>query len=256
MRKRLKKHSGGVGGVPLHLMVFTRLRNSIFRGAYPELSALPSEAMLEEKFGVSRITIRRALDELAARGLVDRGRGRVTRVRARRSATPVVAEIRGSLVRNVLAGLETKSEMLEFGYVPASMHVAARLELPGKASVQMAVRLRTRGDMPLAHVTSWIPEQIGRLFELGDMLDTSVLDLLEKHGLRIVSVEQTVSADAADRDVARALRLTAGSPVLKVERIVRAEGGVVAESSSAIYPAECHQYRITLRQADVSESEG
>ncbi len=233
--------------VPLHFQVFTKLRNGIFRGEYPELTALPGEASLGAKFGVSRITVRRALDELAARGLVERAQGRPTTVRARPTFSPVIADVNGSLERNVLISLETKGELIEFSYVPAPIEVAKDLNLAHGAKVQMAVRIRMRDSMPFAHVTSWIPERIGRLFAPRDLARTSVLDLLEQHGISIRNVEQTISADVANRAVAKALKIAVGAPVLKVERTVYGGDGFAAEASRAIYPADRHQYRINLR---------
>src|SRR4029079_3475175 len=69
--------------VPLHLQVFIQLRDAIFRGDLSEGTRMPGDVALGEHFNVSRITIRRALDELAARGLVERVQGRGTTVRHR-----------------------------------------------------------------------------------------------------------------------------------------------------------------------------
>jgi len=197
---------------------------------------------------VSRITIRRAMDELAARGLVERVQGRGTTVSPRPAFSPVVADVNGLLERNALIAIETTSALSEFAYVPASIDVARVLGLKRGECVQMAVRIRSREGTPFAHVTSWIPEAIGRRFDAGELEKTPVLTLLEQHGLTIDYIEQTISADLATRAVARALALEPGAPMLKVERTVFASDGRPVEKSRVYYPANLHQYRITLRR--------
>jgi GntR family transcriptional regulator len=236
--------------VPLHLQVFNKLRSDIFRGVVKEGMQLPGEIALGEQFNVSRITIRRALDELAARGLIERVQGRGTTVSRRPSFSPVVADVNGLLERNVLIGLETTSRLAEFSYVPAPVEVAEALGLGHGATVQMAVRIRTRDAMPFAFVTSWIPEHIGRLFHEAELDTTPVLALLEQHGVMVDYVEQTISSQAATRAVGRALSVEPGSPLLKVERIVFATDGRPVEKSEVFYPADRHQYRITLRRGE------
>jgi GntR family transcriptional regulator len=234
--------------VPLHFEVFTALRDAIFRGDYPQGSQLPGELALGDRFKVSRITVRRALDELAARGLVRRVQGKGTTVCPRPAFSPVIADVNGLLERNVVIGLETTSELEEFAYVPAPADVAEALRLDSGARVQMAVRLRFRDGSPFAHVTSWIPERIGRRFDAEDLLHTPVLALLERHGIAIDYVELSIAAAGATRNVARALRVEPGTPLLKVQRTVFATDGAAVERSQVFYPAERHQYRITLRR--------
>ncbi len=197
---------------------------------------------------MSRITVRRALDELAARGLVRRVQGRRTLVCARPTFSPVVADVNGLLERNVLIGLETVSTLSEFGYVPAPAEIARALGIARGERVQMAVRIRHRDGAPFAHVTSWIPAKIGRRFDAAELERTPVLDLLEQHGVALDNIEQTISAAPASRAVARALGVEPGAALLKVERIVYAAKGIAVEKSQAFYPATRHQYRITLRR--------
>jgi GntR family transcriptional regulator len=233
---------------PLHFQLFTQLRDAIFRGDYPEHTHLPGELALGEEFGVSRITVRRALDELASRGLVQRVQGRGTMVCPRPSFSPVVADVNGLLERNVVIAFETTSELAEFAYVPAPAEVAATLPVARGELVQMAVRNRHRDGVPFAHVTSWIPERIGRRFDAQALGETPVLTLLERHGVVIDRIEQTISADLATRAVGRALAIEPDAALLKVERVVYATDGSAVEKSRALYPAQRHQYRITLRR--------
>jgi GntR family transcriptional regulator len=236
--------------VPLHLQVFNKLRSDIFRGVVKEGAQLPGEIALGQQLNVSRITIRRALDELAARGLIERVQGRGTTVSRRPSFSPVVADVNGLLERNVLIGMATTSRLAEFSYVPAPAEIAQALGLEQGALVQMAVRIRSRDGAPFAFVTSWIPERIGRRFDAAELETTPVLALLEQHGVVVDYIEQTIASQAASRAVARALGVEPDSPLLKLERIVFATDGKPVEKSEALYPADRHQYRITLRRGE------
>ncbi len=232
----------------MHVQVFNALRDAIFRGDHPQGTQLPGELALTEQFRVSRITVRRALDELAARGIVKRTPGRGTTVLPRAAFSPVVADVRGLLERNVAIGLETTSRLLEFCYTLPPAEVAKALDLERGERVQMAVRLRLRDGVPFAHVTSWIPEEIGKRFGASALEQTPVLALFETHGLTVDYVEQTISAAAPNRALARALALEPGYPLLLVERTVVGSDGRPLERSYAYYPANRHQYRITLRR--------
>ena len=79
--------------VPLYEQAYTTLRDAIYRGALADGATMPSETELVHLMNVSRITVRRAIEELAARGLVVRAQGRATRVRQNIGAGPIIANV-------------------------------------------------------------------------------------------------------------------------------------------------------------------
>jgi len=128
---------------PLYHQIFLILRGQIQEGRLPPGALVPGEEELARQFNVSRITARRALAELAAEGLVTRGRGRGTHVTARNDPPPVRAGVEG-LLENLLAmGLKTQVNLLEFAYEPAPPDVAAALQIQAGEEVQRAVRVRS-----------------------------------------------------------------------------------------------------------------
>ena len=103
--------------MPLYHQVYLILRNKILTGEYGFGALLPSEQETSETFGVSRITAKRALNDLAGDGLVLRERGRGTKVVFHAPTPPVKANVEG-LLENLLAmGLETEVSLLAFEYV-------------------------------------------------------------------------------------------------------------------------------------------
>jgi GntR family transcriptional regulator len=113
---------------PLYHQIFSLLRGKIYDGQYPGGSFLPSEQELSAEFNVSRITAKRALDELAADGLVVREQGRGTRVCINTHSTSVRGSVKG-LVHSLHANGRGSVQLLDFGYLPASEAIAAQLGL-------------------------------------------------------------------------------------------------------------------------------
>ncbi|MGZ5165576.1 MAG: GntR family transcriptional regulator, partial [Burkholderiales bacterium] len=103
---------------PLYHQIFSLLRDRIYEGEYPGGSFLPGEQELAAHFNVSRITAKRALDEIAAAGLAVREQGRGTRVCITPRSTSVRGGVEG-LVHSLHANGRGSVQLLEFGYLPA-----------------------------------------------------------------------------------------------------------------------------------------
>ncbi len=231
---------------PLYHQVYLVLRNKILSGAYAFEETLPGEQETMELFGVSRITAKRALDELAEDGFVKRERGRGTKVIYRAPTPPVEASIEG-LLENILAmGLETQVDLLEFGYVKPDAEVSALLRCNPGDPVQRAIRIRRIEDEPFSHLTTYVPEDIGRTFGREDLASRPMLALLERSGIVIGRAEQTISATLADALVARTLDVQLGSPLLSIRRIVFSRDERPVEYISALYRPDRYQYRMNL----------
>ena len=168
--------------VPLYEQVYTTLRDAIYRGALADGATMPSETELVRMMKVSRITVRRAIEELAARGLVVRAQGRGTRVRQNIGAEPIVANVEGLLENSLAMGFRTKVDVLEFDYIPASADVATGLDVPRGQEVQMNVRVRRLESQPFSHLTTFLPPEIGKRISRQDLGEQPILVLLETTG--------------------------------------------------------------------------
>ena len=114
---------------PLYHQIYLVLRNKILTGEYKYGSQILGEMEASEVFEVSRITAKRALNELAEGGFVKRERGRGTRVTYHPPKPPVQASVEG-LLENLLAmGLETQVQLLSFGYVEPDDEVSRGIAL-------------------------------------------------------------------------------------------------------------------------------
>ncbi len=231
---------------PLYHQVYLVLRDKIVAGAYGTEGLLPGEPALAEQFRVSRITIKRALDDLAADGFVERRRGLGTRVIRRVAGKPVAGNMAGLMENLLVMGLETEVELLEFGYVLPPDDVRRMLGLDEGVEAQRAVRVRRQDGVPFSYLTTHVPEAIGRTYGRKDLASTPLLALLERSGVVAESADQTLGARLADPTVAAHLEIEVGSPLLSLTRVVYDPARRPVEHIHALYRPDRYQYRMSL----------
>lgn len=229
--------------------LYLMLRDAISRGAYPDRSSLPSEQRLAEMHGVSRVTVRRALDTLAADGLIERRAGSGTRVCADRlesikadfaTLMPELDEMRRS----------TTARLLSFSYGAAPETVRRPMGLPQGATVQIATRVRETDGTPFSHLTTYVPEPIARHFSEADLATRPMFELLERSGVRIDGATQSVSATLAAPDVAQALGVSPGAALLSLHRLVRDSDGRAVEFLWALYRPDMFRLDMDLARIE------
>jgi len=240
--------------VPLYHQLVVLLRNRIYTGEISAGELIPGEKDLCREFGVSRITAKRALNELADAGLVVRERGKGTRVVKRPPPPAVTASIEGWLENISLMGIGTEARVLEFGYVPASEDIAHALEVGAGIDVQRAVRVRILDGKPMSYLVTYVPSQIGRQYDRDDLNKRPLLHLLERAGVDVASARQTISATVADAQVASALSIHAGAPLIEVRRVVRDAADRPVEYIRVLYRPDL--YRIEMSMRRIREKEG
>ncbi|WP_119167879.1 GntR family transcriptional regulator [Algihabitans albus] len=235
-----------MAGLPLYHRIYTVLIEQIREGQYPPGATLPGELELAQQFDVSRVTIRKTLDQLERDGLVERRQGRGTFVRAGRATEPVKAEVTG-LVENLLAmGLRTKVKVLHFAYEPAPRPVAERLEIPVGTIALHSVRLRSYKGEPFSYAVTWLPESIGRTFGRKELSSMPLTRLLVRAGAAPAEAHQKVFARAASATVAPLLELSIGAPLLGIERTVRDVHGRPVEHLRALYRPDRYAFELTM----------
>jgi GntR family transcriptional regulator len=206
---------------PLYQQVYLSLRERIISGELEAGSLLAGEQEMAKALGVSRITVKRAFNELAARGLVVRQRGRGTTV-AGGAIIPLVNGSFDTLFESLQRmGLQTDVALIDVRDEAAGAKVAERLEIDADALVQRAVRLRKLNGEPFSYLINYVPIAIARRYTLEDLARSSMLSLLERAGAQAQEAEQWISAVAAGPDVAAWLDVDPGSPLLKIDRVMR-----------------------------------
>ncbi len=239
-------------GMPLYRQMVALLTNRIRTGSVGAGEYLPSESDLCTEFGVSRITARRAMNELAQAGLVARERGRGTRVIENRLSPVYRASIDGWRESVSMLGRRTSVQVLSFDYVPAARDVAEALEIEAGESVQHTVRVRRLGSGPFSHLVTHVPEEIGRLYRRKDLGDTPLHKLLEGAGVTIASARQTLTATLADPPLASVLDIPLGSPLIEVERVVRDDTGRPVQHIRVRYRPDLYCFEMTMDRSDTA----
>jgi GntR family transcriptional regulator len=209
-------------GTALHRQVFLVLRDEIRRGVFAPGSALPTEEALCERFGVSRITVRRALADLAGLGLVERRQGIGNFV----SANSRVQRQHPTL--SLIDGLrrtadETTVSVIGVGRGVPPVEVAELLQLGAGESAVRAERLRRIGAAPVMLTDSWVPMALGKRLTVAALRKRPLYEILLGQGVVLGRVVQELSAVIADPTRAERLAVEVGSPLLKMVRLLHGQ---------------------------------
>lgn len=231
--------------------IYLILRDEILGGAHSPGAALPGEFKLADTHGVSRVTIRRALDALVSDGLVERRAGSGTIVK-RPASLP--AQIRADFatlmpyIRQM--GEETTARLLAFSYGVPPVHVAEALRLPAGVRAQRAVRLRLAQGLAFSHLTTYVPEEIAQGYSEADLATTPLFRLLEISGVRVDHAHQSVSAVLATPEIAEALGTEVGAALMSLTRVVYDHDGRGIEYLVALYRPDRYRLELTLNRVD------
>jgi GntR family transcriptional regulator len=237
--------------IPLHHQVFLVLQDGIAERRYAPGEALPAEEELARLFGVSRVTIRAAMETLGALGLVERRQGVGTFVRELSGPEPLTIPMIDLPARSREILRTTTAHVVEFGFEPAPRHVCVHFLAGPDDLFQRAVRIRSMSGRPIMQVTTYIPESIGRQFGRDDLESGSLYAILERFGITFASGEQLVTAAAADPVVAERLNVAIGAPLLKVVRVHFDIKGRPIQHFELLAPPATYQLRMPFKGADL-----
>jgi GntR family transcriptional regulator len=215
-------------GVPAYLQIEERLAGLIEAGVLAVGDRLPAERRLAASTGVSRMTARAALRALAERGLVTRDVGRGTFV-ARVRVDHDLSALTGFTEAVRRQGLAPRSRIRAVEELRAPEAIARELGLSPSAAVYRIQRLRFADEEPLVLEDSWLPAAAfpGLIDE--DLRGSLYALLDDRFGRAPVHAEERLSPVVADRDLAGALQVDVGSPLMLVERVAAASDGTPVE---------------------------
>ncbi len=231
--------------------VYLLLKERITSGAFLPGHRLPSEPHLAQSHGLSRVTIRRALDGLARDGLITRQAGSGTFVSDTSSRPPVVADLSNMMAHLTAMGRATQVRLLAFSYVTPPAAIAAALKLKSGERTQSSLRVRTMDGVPFSYLATHVPERIGVTYTEHDLGSRPLLELLERSGVVATKADQTISATLAGPEAAEALDVEIGSALISLTRVVLGVDGRGIEHLSALYRPDMHAFHMEmLRKGD------
>lgn len=231
------------GPVPLYFQVSTRLRQAIQSGAIPAGARLENEISIAEKLGLSRPTVRRAIQELVDKGLLVRRRGIGTQV------------VQGSVTRQVeLTSLyedlqnthhDPSTRVLVREMIPASDIVADALGVEVGAEVLYIRRVRSTDGVAVAVLENHIPATFSAI-TAEQLQSRGLYQLLRARGVTIRIAKQTIGARRAKGDEPELLKIDEGGPVLTMERVSFDHSGGAIEFGQHCYRPDLYTFETTL----------
>jgi GntR family transcriptional regulator len=210
-------------GVSLHRQLFLVLHDEICRGALAPGDALPTEQSLCDQFGVSRITVRRALADLSDAGLIERRHGIGSFVTGQ--PVPIRAGGGSSYLDEMRqAQFETEVDVIELGVSTFPRNVAERLDSVDQGLHVLRLRRERRTGEPLMITEAWLPIGLCDTVTEPALARAPLYQLLSDSGVVLERFEHEVTAEIAGPRTAGLLSTAIGSPLIRVNRVAFAAG--------------------------------
>lgn len=232
--------------VPIYQQLYCHIKNCIENGTYKVGSTIPSESDMQQAFGVSRITVRRAISDLEHDGFLRKRRGAGTVVEPLKIERDIATfNSFGGSAR--VKGDKPGSIILQCKEVEASVKVAQMLKVECGEKVFFLKRLRLLNSRIIALHATYISGRLG--LEISrDNFDstTSLYELLEENGIDLGSADETMEAKMSNSEIRRELFLEEDQPVVYKERVTYDTDGRPVEFSENTYISEIYKYYIHI----------
>ena len=228
---------------PLYYQLYTMLHDAISSGELPRGARIPSEKELAANFDVSRITARRALDELALKNMVARHRGRGTFVDYRYQPDTIHAPLNELMQSIDHMFRDTKVKVVDLSFDEPPPDIAEGFNAAEGEKLCYQTRVRSKQNVPFAHYVIWtrgIPKKITR----SKLETTPRLEIFKDYGIRVSRVEQFLSAEGASPEVAKLLGISTAKPLLKLVRLSYGTDGALCDNLTALYNPDLFIYKM------------
>lgn len=228
--------------IPVYEQIAGPIETAILSGELPAGSLIEDEVSMANRLDVARPTARRALQELANKGLLTRRRGVGTRVAPPHVHRPMkLSSLNEDLAE---AGFVPSTKVLSYEIRRATDDEASQLELGSGEGLLAVSRLRYADSHPLAILNNLVPLDIAPTWqELGA---DGLYQCLHNRGIDIASATQEIAARGATHSEATTLGEQPSAPVLTMHRIGRAADGRPLEVGNHIYRPSLYSFRFSL----------
>jgi GntR family transcriptional regulator len=234
---------------PLYHQLYSLIKSYIIDGTFHHGEKLPSERELAAAFDVSRITVKRAVNELAAEDLVERGRGKGTHVPHKYTPNPVQAPLLGVLEEIDSIAQNSVAQIIDCRVIVPPQSIRGEFSLDGNASLFHLVRTRERAGACFGYFDSWSAG-----VEMPDstaiFINQSRHQYFRESGMRVSHINQTISAVPANDTIAAHLGVEVGFPLLSLVRrsyFLQNDKEILVDYLLALYNTELFQYQMDLK---------
>lgn len=231
---------------PLYQQIYDSIKKRIENDYYKKDELLPSELDLQKEYNVSRITVRRALQELEFAGLVYKVHGKGTFVESKKTYSNLVGASSFSAEASSI-GERSSSIILDFKEEKSSMIVSEYLQIPVDSDIYFLKRLRLKNGKIVGLHETYISKLDGFTIDEEEINEkTSIYNLYEKKGFKISRATETIESKMPNRQTKTELFMKDGEPVFIRERITYIENDIPIEFSINTYRADMYKYVINL----------
>jgi DNA-binding GntR family transcriptional regulator len=229
--------------IPLYFQVARQIESAIERGELRPGQRLDNEIDLADRFGLSRPTLRKAIEELVAKGLLVRKRGVGTQVVQGQLQRPV--ELSSLFDDLTKSHQRPTTRVVSCGTVAADESVGTALGVAVGDPVLAIERVRFARDEPLAIMHNWLPVDIGDLTS-DALAQHGLYELMRARGVHMRIANQRIGAAPATLAQARLLGVRKGAALLTMERRTYDDTGRPVELGRHVYLAETYTFEITV----------
>lgn len=231
------------GPIPLYFQVAQKIEAAIMDGELPAGSRLENEVALGDRLGLSRPTVRRAIQELVDKGLLVRRRGIGTQV------------VHGQVTRGVeltslfedltRSGKKPSTKMLEIKEVKADSKMAEILAVAVGSPILYVKRLRLADNVPVSILENWLPADFVDL-DHDAMIEHGLYQLLRSRGVNIRVAKQRIGARKSTTLESELLEIDKNSAVLTMDRTAYDNSGRAVEFGHHCYRPDLYSFEVTL----------
>ncbi|MDL2229016.1 GntR family transcriptional regulator [Treponema sp. OttesenSCG-928-L16] len=238
-------------GKPLFEQFIDIIQQKILTGEYKPGQQLPSERDLAQIYGLSRVTIRNAINNMVAEGVLTRRHRKGTYV-ANKKIEHSLGQLIGLIEELAQRHMDIEIRVLENAIVPAPPSILKKLSIQNDTKAYKVARLVSTGKEPLAIDYGYLPSNVAYLMPEYNPKTGMIYTMLEKRGYKISTADQIIRAESPSAKEASLLKILPSSPVLVLERTVYVEGGGPITYSRTIYRADRYEYDVTLKRYPVA----
>jgi len=227
------------------MQVYSTLYHWIAQGHYAPGSRLEPEKTLCEIFGVSRITIRKAIEMLVNEGLVSNAQGRGNFVRDDYVNTAVRADMDDRISTARAMARKSKIDNLQIAET-TSPEICAELKLPVGTLLRKVTYVRVLEDGPVGYIESWFPADIEVSLNATSLKRSTMLTILEDQGIKLSGIDHLVGATLADTQLARYLDTNVGAPLVRVKMLMLDCDSRGVETVRAYFRADKYEHHMFM----------
>lgn len=233
------------GSLPLYRQLEVCLRDRIENGEYRRGDIFPSEKELMAEYGVSRITVRQALANLASSGYVE-GRPGIGTVVTFEKINEKIKQVISFSEEMAQHGITMSTSFCEAVMAIPDKQVASEIQVPDNTACLCISRVRQANNVPVVYSMTWISPQWKLPADSSCYMDSLYSYLREECGIIVSRAVDAFEATLADEDIAHRLSIMPGEPLFKRSRKSFDPDGNVIEFTICYYPGKSYKYTVEL----------